>query len=262
LVQYRLGRRCPIYEKAVHQGRLLRVQMAVESAPAGGLRTAKGMSEATNPTGAVDTVSHLTKSRIALRYWLLGKGYNEAAAAMSWAESYHSGLRRGGAPEFSHQVAIASHLRTFGDLLSYPQECITVAFCHDVREDYDVEDAVVRERFGDMVADSVDAMTKEFRGVKFDYEDVFEAIGSDPIASVVKAADRVHNHSTMVGVFSPAKIEEYMAETREWFLPMIKHARRNFVEQEPVYESLTLVLRGQLSLLDEIVAGYTKAQSH
>jgi (p)ppGpp synthase/HD superfamily hydrolase len=137
--------------------------------------------------------------------------------------------------------------------LLYPQESVTVAFCHDVREDYGVSDAEVRSRFGPRVADAVDAMTKTFRGVDRPAQDVFDAIAASPIASVVKVADRVHNHHSMVNVFSVEKVADYAAETRRWFLPMLKSARRTFCEQEPVYESLSLVLDCQLALVDAFV---------
>jgi (p)ppGpp synthase/HD superfamily hydrolase len=195
------------------------------------------------------------KQRIALRYWLLGAGYVQAAEAMEWAAGYHQGLRKDNiTPEFSHQIAIGSHVRTFAANLRYPEESITTAFCHDVREDYDVSDAEVRHLFGDRVADSVDAMTKEFRGVKRNEDSVFKAIGEDPIASVVKLADRIHNHSSMLGVFTPDKIKSYTDETRAYFFPMLHIARRTFCDQEPVYEALRLVLDNQLSMLDVIVS--------
>jgi len=203
----------------------------------------------------------LARKRIALRYWLLGAGYTQAAAAMEHAESFHSGFRKDGiTPEFSHQVAIASHVRSFSSLLLYPEESIITAFCHDMREDYDVSDADIRSLYGDVVADAVGAMTKEFRGVRFDEDTVFEAIGADPVASVVKLCDRIHNQASMVGVFTREKVEAYTEETRRQFVPMMKRARRSFCEQEPVYEALGLVLLGQLDLLDALLSGDALAQ--
>ena len=169
-------------------------------------------------------ISELAKRRIALLYWLLGRGYHDAAAAMTWAEGYHSGTRRGGEPEFSHQVAIASQVRCFESLLRHPEATIITAFCHDVREDYDVADETVRSLYGDLVADATDALTKEFCGVKRPAAEVFAAISASPIASVVKGADRIHNHATMIGVFTPEKMASYVEETRQYFLPMLKAA--------------------------------------
>lgn len=125
-------------------------------------------------------------------------------------------------------MAIASHLRTFGSLLRYPQERIVAALLHDVREDYDVSDEEIRCRFGDLVADAVGAMTKTWRGATYSEVEVFSKISSDPIASVVTVADRVYNHSSMLGVFSYEKIASYVDETRTYFLPMLTSARRSF----------------------------------
>lgn len=195
-------------------------------------------------------LDRLAKQRVALRYWLLGRGFHRAADAMSYAEAYHQGSRRGGAPEFSHQIAIASHVRTYAPSLRHAEETIVAALLHDVREDYGVGDDEIRARFGDRVADAVDALTKEFRGIRREEAVVFAAIGADPIASVVKGADRVHNQSTLAGVFRPEKVAEYVAETREWILPMLRRARRDFSDQEPVYEGIGLVLRTQIDLLE------------
>ena len=194
------------------------------------------------------------KQRTALRYWLQGHDFTQAAYAMTWAESYHQGTRKDGVtPEFSHQVAIASHLRTFAGILRYPEETITVGLLHDVREDYNVSDEEVRALFGDLVADAVDDLTKEFRGVKRDEEDVFLAIGDSPISSVVKGTDRIHNQSSMPGVFGREKMADYGDETRRMIMPMLKRARKVFTDQEPVYEALGLVLKTQLTYIDALV---------
>lgn len=206
------------------------------------------MTTSSNHSLAPDS---LAKKAVALRYWLLGRGYTSAALAMDFAASYHSGVRKDQiTPEFSHQVAIASHLRTQAASLMHPQETITVSFCHDLREDYNVSDTEIRSMFGDRVANAVDALTKEYRGTRRDEIELFANMAHDPIASVVKPADRIHNHSTLLGVFSGDKIKEYVAETRSLVLPMLKAARRNFPSQEPVYEALGLVLSTQLPLLD------------
>ena len=52
------------------------------------------------------------KQKIALKYWLIGRGYHKAVEAMSFAEKFHSGTRKDGAHEFSHQVSQASLARS------------------------------------------------------------------------------------------------------------------------------------------------------
>lgn len=198
------------------------------------------------------------RQTIALRYWFLGAGFYRAADALEYAAGWHTGTRKDGVtPELSHQVQITSHVRTLLPHLRYKEEALCVALLHDVREDYHVEDAVIRERYGDLVADGVDTMTKEFRGVRRDDVTLFQRMAENPISSVIKPADRTHNQHTMVGVFSQEKVAEYVAETRELFIPMIKTARRAFPDQEPAYENLKLMLNTQLNLLD----AWMKAQA-
>jgi (p)ppGpp synthase/HD superfamily hydrolase len=202
-----------------------------------------------------------TKQRIALRYWLLGAGFHQAAEALNFAEHYHSGTRRDGTtPELSHQVSITSYVRTLLPHLRHGQESLCIALLHDVREDYDVADSEIRDLFGSMVADGVDAMTKTFRGHRRDDVELFDRMSQHPCASIVKPADRVHNQDTMVGVFGTDKIAGYIAETRELFLPMVKKAARRFPDQEPAYQNVKLILRSQLDLVDAFLDAQTGTQ--
>lgn len=191
-----------------------------------------------------------TKAHIALRYWMLGRDWHLAGSALDFAERHHTGTRKDGVtPEIAHQIQVAHYLRNLHELLMFPEESIATAFLHDVREDYDVADEEIRERFGSRVADAVDAMTKTFRGVDREPQAVFDRISADPIASVVKASDRIHNQHTAFGVFSAQKIDEYVGETETYFLPMLKAARVRFTRQEPVYENTKFVLKSQMALL-------------
>jgi (p)ppGpp synthase/HD superfamily hydrolase len=195
------------------------------------------------------------KERIALRYWLIGRGYHEAGEAMKLAAQYHVKTRKDGVtPEFAHQVAISHYLRTLEGSLLYPEKTIVVALLHDIREDYDLDDHVIRVPFGDMVADSVDRVTKEFRGVRRNDEELFVRIGEDPIASIVKLGDRINNQDTMLGVFPLEKMTSYMDETERLFLPMLKRARRNFPRQEAAYENAKQQLESQFRLYRAFVA--------
>ncbi|MCW3783004.1 HD domain-containing protein [Defluviimonas salinarum] len=200
-------------------------------------------------------MSEFSKRGISMRYWLQGRGFHLALEAMDFAKGFHTGTRKDGVtPEFDHQVSIAHYLRTLEASLSYPQETFATVFLHDVREDFDVADGEIRVRFGDRTANAVAAMTKTFRGEKRHPGAVFSAIANDPVASVAKGADRGHNHRSMVGVFSIGKQKEYLAETKVYFLPMLKEARRRFPAQEPVYENIKHALTGEIALIEAIHA--------
>lgn len=157
-------------------------------------------------------MSEFAKREIAIRYWLQGSQFFKALEAME----------------------------------------LSTVFLHDVREDYHVSHEEIQSQFGIVVANSVDAMTKEFRGVKKPTALVFEQIAADPIASIAKGADRIHNFSTMVGVFTIQKQKEYLTEGEEFFLPMLKTARRIHVRQEPSYENIKSMMLSQMNLIREI----------
>jgi len=191
-----------------------------------------------------------TKREISLRYFLQGAEYFTALEAMEFAQRYHTGVRKDGVtPEFDHQICIAHFVRTLRHQLMYAEATISVIMLHDVREDYGVSDEEIRERFGDAVARAVDAMTKTFRGQRRPEALVFEQIAADPIASVAKGADRIHNLNSMVGVFGKDKQLSYVSEAEEYFLPMLKKARRLHVRQEAAYENIKFMIQSQINLI-------------
>lgn len=202
------------------------------------------------------SASKSEKLSVSMRYWLLGMAQNKpeyvlALRAFDFAATYHTGKRRGGDPEFIHQLCIGHYLRTLVPSLQHPAETLAAAALHDVVEDYFVPLTEVEALFGPLVAAAVEKLSKqtERNGPKKELKAYFDAIALCPVASVVKGADRIHNLSTMLGAFTETKQKEYMAETETYFLPMIKAARRSFGVQEPVYENIKLMLSNQLELL-------------
>ncbi len=201
-------------------------------------------------------VASYGRQRIALRSWLLGRGWTNAVRAMTFAESYHSGLRKDGiTPEFAHQVHIALGVTTLVPHLLFQEETVVAAFLHDVCEDYDVEFDVIEAKFGKLVCDAVRALTKEHKGIKRDAAEVAAAQAACPIASVVKGLDRNHNQATLVGVFTDAKIGAYLDETRTFILPMLKTARRTCPEQDGAYQNIRNSLLDQIEMLEAVIAG-------
>lgn len=199
------------------------------------------------------------KREISLRYWLQGAGYFQALEALEFGKGFHTGVRKDGfTPEFDHQLSIGQYVRTLFSGLTYPEATMATVFLHDVREDYGVAAEIIESKFGSIVSSAVEALTKEFRGVKKDAAWTFRGISEDPIASIAKGADRIHNFSSMVGVFSVPKQKEYIKEGEEFFLPMLKAARRRFPRQEPAYENIKMVLLSQMSLIKAIHASKTE----
>lgn len=199
------------------------------------------------------------RSKSSLRAWLAGRGYNDALRAMKIAETYHTGVRKNGAPEFSHQVAQAHILYALEPHLKEKEQGFIGVMLHDTTEDYGtVSDAAplqpfrlsdVRTHFGTRSEAIIDRLSKVVDGRKKDVEVYFEMLSEDPTASIVKGLDRIHNHQYMHGAFSQEKRDSYMSETEEHILPMLKRARRNFPEQLPAYELIKIMLHSQMGLI-------------
>lgn len=196
------------------------------------------------------------KRMIALRFWLQGRDYHKALRAMEYNRQLFQGTRKDGiTPEFDHHVCQAQYLRTLPGLL-HPEATLATVFFHDTPEDRHISFDEIRllypenPAFGVMVSDATRKVTKEWRGKKFNEDELFGIMANCPVSSVVKGGDRIHNLQSMVGVFTLAKQRSYLEETERLILPMLKRAERNFPEQEPAYKNIRTVLKMQVSLID------------
>jgi (p)ppGpp synthase/HD superfamily hydrolase len=189
------------------------------------------------------------KKRISLRYFLLGAGYYKAADAMEYAGSVHTGFRKDGiTPEFAHQIEIAHYMRTLLPSLMYPEDTLAAILLHDTTEDYNIPHALIADRFGERVGQAVYLLDKNGKTP----EAYYSGNARDPIASVAKGGDRIHNVQTMVNVFTIEKQHRYLREIDDHFLPMLKAARRLFPQQEAAYENIKHVLTTQTELIELI----------
>lgn len=198
-------------------------------------------------------MEYFVKSKTALRYWLIGRGYIKAVEAMDFALEYHKGLRKDKVtPEFQHQVSIAHFLRVFEPLLIYPEDTFATVSLHDVMEDYGVSKEEITENFGERVSRATYKLSKKYREEKKDIEVYYKKIAKCPIASIVKGGDRVHNIHKMVGVFSHKGEVHYVEETEDMILPMLHKARHTFHQQEPAYENIKQVLMAAVEFVKVI----------
>jgi len=206
-----------------------------------------------------DKLSKFEKLLIAARYWLLGKAeddpeYYKALDALEYGLNHHDGVRNGGEPEFIHQLSIFHRLRTHHKSLRNPVRVYILAFLHDTIEDPNKKTGKmvpleeVEAKWGSIIAEKLRKLSKEILGQKNpDYS--LDAIFEDEDTAPVKSKDRCDNVSTMDGVFKPARLQRYVKETEEEFLPRIKEARRRFPDQEAVFENSKLEIIGQLRLI-------------
>ncbi len=197
------------------------------------------------------------KKSLSLRSQLIGAKYFNALIAFNYAEKKHDGFRKDNVTRaFDHQISIAQYAMTLPDLI-YREEVITAIFLHDTPEDKgigreELEILFSDEDFARRVLDAVMAMTKKFRGVVRNPDDVFYDISHNVIASIAKGCDRIHNLQTMIGVFTIEKQKQYISETNDRFFPMIKVARKLFPQQVMAYENIKHVLVSQIELISAI----------
>jgi hypothetical protein len=181
--------------------------------------------------------------KTALKYYLIGRGFNLAIKALGYAERHTVGVRKDGkTPEFHHQVQIAMAVMHLKGLLS-EEMCIVVALLHDIMEDYHISREELSAEFGAEVARLVWGMTKKFRGEHKTSQEYFTDLALDPILSITKGLDRCHNLRHMVDAFTVDKQLDYTEESEKQHLPMLKRAARLFPEQQSAYMAIILEMK-------------------
>ena len=185
--------------------------------------------------------------------WMLGKEYFKAVESLEYAASVHTGIRKDGVtPEFHHQISIGHYTRTLPSLRNQELTLITVLL-HDVIEDYNVPSEDILSRFGQDVTNAVLLLSREVNGVRKPQKNYYDDMSGNPIASIVKGADRIHNFQTCSEVFTIDKQEKYIDETEIYIIPMLKKARDNFPDQELAYENIKHALKGQIEFLRLVI---------
>lgn len=206
-----------------------------------------------------------TKARTYLNGFFSGTAVTHA---LELVYEKHNGVRKDGkTPEWFHQLSILMYLMTMEANLGqevapftgyghwrrgtpFSHSLYVAALLHDIHEDYGYPLEAIERQFGPEVACSVGLLSKKTPGgPKKAAADYYRAMADDPLASIVKGADRIHNVQTMPGVFDHEKMAAYLIETHDHVLPMLKQARKNFPERRPVYENLKHVLMSQSALI-------------
>lgn len=193
------------------------------------------------------------KHRTAMRYWMLGREWHLALKAMELGLQFHTGERKNGNPEFSHQIFQAQYARTLPTLI-HPQETISVIFLHDIHEDhgYPIDD--IHREFGELVGTGVELMSDvDSQGIDKPLEAYYSKMVESPVASIAKGIDRMHNFQSMMTAFSDPKKSRYIEETQEHIIPMLKSARKRYSQQEPAYQNVKHILLTQIELINQVI---------
>ncbi len=156
--------------------------------------------------------------------------------AYTFSDQAHEGqFRMTGDPYISHPVAVA-HILTQWHL---DGQALTAALLHDVMEDTEVTKSEISQKFGRMVAELVDGVSKldkiEFESQEQQQAENFRkmllAMARDVRVILIKLADRLHNMRTL-DVMHPKKRARIARETLEIYAPIANRLGLNNLYQE------------------------------
>lgn len=167
---------------------------------------------------------------------LEGLGHEQAIEALHWMIDEFSAekgfARKGsGVDYYYHLVDTTQFLLNFG---VRDEKTLLVAILHDSIEDLDsVSERLIADKYGEEVAKSVSLVTKEdgvdYKCDTFAMKKYLEDILEDESATLVKSADRLHNSITLL-MTSKTHRERQLEETKEFFIPFFKRARKKYPE--------------------------------
>lgn len=173
-----------------------------------------------------------------LKGFAMGRRMPETLQALNFARKAHKNqYRRGGQAYIVHPLTMACQAIAIG---IDDDKVIAAILLHDVLEDCGVSvwELPVSQETRDAVSlltyhkpaknDLTDSeYTLAVNDTKAQY---YDALSKNRIASIAKIIDRCHNISTVAGAFTPEKLNEYIAETEAYVLPLIRTTKNQFPE--------------------------------
>lgn len=189
------------------------------------------------------------------------EGYKMAKSlkALDLAMKFHTGSRKGGAPEVSHQFEIVNLLIQLlhGHCnVKEMDDIIAASFLHDIVEDYSNRYSFddLSKNFDKKICSIVKAVTKTSDYDKYseaDHESYYKQILKIPEAVLVKCGDRIQNVQS-IGGLKLERQKEYVEEVEEYFFPMIKKARRLYPDFLNLFAVLGEILKRQIKFVKRI----------
>lgn len=153
-----------------------------------------------------------------LKGYAMGLDWGDTLAALSFARVAHKDQRRkSGEPYIIHPLTVAAHAVALG---VKEDAVVATAILHDVVEDCEI--SLESLPVSNNTKDAVRRLT-HIKGEPLG--PYYREIGESRVAAIVKLLDRCDNVSTMAGVFSVEKINQYIEETREYVLPLLRRAK-------------------------------------
>ena len=146
--------------------------------------------------------------------------------AIEFAKEKHKGQKRiGGDDYITHPLAVREIVKGQG----YDENYQIAALFHDLLEDTEATEEEVLKYSNREVLDAVKLLTKE-KG--YEMSEYIDAIKKNPIAFIVKAADRLHNLQCAIITDEEFK-RKYILETVDWYMDFsvdIKKAVKRLAE--------------------------------
>ena len=184
-------------------------------------------------------MSDLSEARALLQQasgYLRPEDVSQLESAFRFSSEAHDGqFRKSGEPYVSHPVAVASILTQW----HLDSQALTAALLHDVMEDTEVTKSEIAERFGRMVAELVDGVSKldriEFESQEHAQAENFRkmvlAMARDVRVILIKLADRLHNMRTL-DAMAAGKRARIARETLDIYAPIANRLGLNalFIE--------------------------------
>ncbi len=168
--------------------------------------------------------------------YLKPEDVSQLQSAYDFSATAHAGqYRMTGEPYVSHPVAVAQILTEW----HLDSQALSAALLHDVMEDTNVTKAELSEKFGKMVAELVDGVSKldriEFQSHEQAQAENFRkmvlAMTRDVRVILIKLADRLHNMRTL-DAMNPKKRVRIARETLDIYAPIANRLGLNRLFQE------------------------------
>lgn len=154
-------------------------------------------------------------------------------------------VRDDGIDYYTHCVDVANTLLSYG---IKNEDVICAALLHDIIEDVKGYNVIILEKlFNSNVARLVDLLTKEHDVDYHIHENLMQyitRIKTDPDASAIKTADRMHNMMTLNKKSFEDRYKKAI-ETKKYYLPFFKECRQKYTR----YESLFYAAKAQIEPL-------------
>lgn len=188
------------------------------------------------------------KEGVYIQGFAQGRSLPLTLKALNYATLLHSGQTRDdGADTIEHPTKVCRYLMNHR---IRHDDILAASLLHDTIEDTEITKEELQVQFGENVATIVDLLSKK---EQVPAEIYYKEMAKDIRAIIIKAADRACNVDDMTEVFTVERLEKYVKDTEENVLPMMKQARRVYLDYSDALVSFRDQIRGILKVVKKKV---------